>query len=134
MKVFADTNFLIRAFATRGLSADVLQVILSEHDLMTGEFVLTEFKRVLKVKMKVPEKFIQDAESLLRHYHIEAVPEVPSTYTIRDADDRWVLESAIRAKADVLITGDKDLLEITEQVKELNILTPRAFWERIQKS
>lgn len=134
MKVFADTNFLIRAFATRGLSADVLQVILSEHELLTGEFVLTEFKRVLRVKMKVPEKFIQDAESLLRHYHIEAVPEVPSTYTIRDADDQWVLESAIRAKADVLITGDKDLLEITEQVNELNILTPRAFWKLIQKS
>ena len=31
MKVFADTNFLVSAFATRGLSADVLQVILAEH-------------------------------------------------------------------------------------------------------
>ena len=35
MKVFVDTNVLVSAIASRGLSADVFQLILTEHDLIT---------------------------------------------------------------------------------------------------
>ncbi len=133
MKVFADTNFLVSAFATRGLSVDLFQLVLAEHELMTGEFVLTEFQRVLRGKLKVPEQIIQEAEQLLRRHHIEPVPNEPSAIQVRDEDDRWVLSSAVHAKADVLITGDKDLLDIAENVTELKIMTPRGFWELVQQ-
>ncbi len=133
MKVFADTNFLVSAFATRGLSADVFQMLLAEHELMTGEFVLTELRRVLREKLKVPEQIIQEAEQLVRRHHIEPVPKEPSAIQVRDEDDRWVLASAIHAKADILITGDKDLLNIAEKVEELKIITPRGFWELLQQ-
>src|SRR5690625_6948364 len=85
---------------------------------MTGEFVLTELRRVLKEKLNVPEQIIQDAEQLLRRHHIEPVPDEPSAIQVRDEDDRWVLASAIHANADVLITGDKDLLDIAEKVED----------------
>ena len=133
MKVFADTNFLVSAFATRGLSADVFQVVLAEHELITGEFVLTEFRRVLREKLRVPEQIIDEAEQLVRRHHIEPVPKEPSAIQVRDEDDRWVLASAVHAKADVSITGDKDLLDIAEKVKELKIITPRGFWELLQR-
>lgn len=133
MKVFADTNFLVSAFATRGLSVDVFQLILAEHELMTGEFVLTELQRVLRDKLKVPEQIIQEAEQLLRRHHIEPVPNEPSVIQVRDEDDRWVLASAILVKADILITGDKDLLDIAEKVENLKIITPRRFWELVQQ-
>jgi len=133
MRVFADTNFLVSAFATRGLSADVFQLILAEHQLINGEFVLTELKRVLSVKLKVPANIVTEAEQLLRQYYIEPKPSQPSEIMLRDEDDRWVLESAIRAKADVLITGDKDWLDVSTQVSQLRIITPRQFWELVQK-
>jgi uncharacterized protein len=133
MKVFADTNFLFSAFATRGLSADVFQLVLAEHQLMTGEFVLNELARVLTGKLNVPERIVRDIEDLLRRHHIEPIPDQPSEVQVRDEDDRWVLESALRAKADVLITGDKDLLDISEKVPQLKIVTPRQFWELVQK-
>jgi len=133
MKVFADTNFLVSAFATRGLSADVFQLVLAEHQVMTGEFNLTELKRVLTEKLKVPKQITVEAEELLRRYHIEPVPDNPSGVQVRNDDDRWVLESAIRASADVLITGDKDLLDVSNQVPQLKILTPREFWELLQE-
>ena len=133
MKVFADTNFLVSAFATRGLSADVFQLVLAEHQMMTGEFNLTELKRVLTEKLKVPKQITVEAEELLRRYHIEPVPDNPSGVQVRDDDDRWVLESAIRACVDVLITGDKDLLDVSNQVPQLKILTPREFWELLQE-
>ena len=132
MKVFADTNFLVSAFATRGLSADVFQVILAEHEIMTGEFVLAELYRVLTTKLKVSTKIAREAEQLLRQHYIEPVPDQPSELKVRDEDDRWVLESALRAGAEILITGDKDLLDISDKVTELKIVTPRTFWELIQ--
>ncbi len=133
MRIFADTNFLVSAFATRGLSADVFQLILAERQLMTGEFVLTELQRVLTKKLKLPQRFASDADQLLRRYHVEPIPDKLSDVQVRDEDDRWVLESAIRANAEVLITGDKDLLDISGNVPQLKILTPRGFWELIQK-
>lgn len=66
MRVIADTNFLVSAFATRGLSADVFQLVFSDHQSMTGEFVLTKLKRVLSVKLKVPSRIVAEAEQLLR--------------------------------------------------------------------
>lgn len=129
MKVFADTNFLVSAFATRGLSPDVFELILAKHELMTGIFVLSELERILSEKFKLPNEIIVDTMRLLHRHHIEPMPETPSEIHVRDEDDRWVLASALNAKADVLITGDKDLLEIADNVKQLKIITPRQFWE-----
>lgn len=133
MKIFADTNVLVSAFTARGLCADLLEIILSDHQLMTGEFVLQELERVLKTKLKVPKSKVSDVIRFLQNYHVEPIPDTPSEVKVRDEDDRWVLESALRAKADILVTGDKDLLTISEQVPQLRIVTPREFWELVKK-
>ena len=39
--------------------------------------------------------------------------------------------SAASGKAEVLVTGDRDLHEITAKVP-LDILTPRGLWERLR--
>ncbi len=44
---------------------------------------------------------------------------------IRDVNDRPILRAAIKAKADVLLTGDKDFLE--SGVKNPMIMTPAEF-------
>ncbi|TVR14091.1 MAG: putative toxin-antitoxin system toxin component, PIN family [Balneolaceae bacterium] len=129
MKIFADTNVLISAFTARGLCADLFEIILADHHLMTGEYVLKELERVLSTKLYLPEQKIDAVVQFLRNHHVEPVPETASEYNVRDDDDRWVLESAIRAKADILVTGDKDLLIISKEVKELKIISPRGFWE-----
>ncbi|PWN06042.1 putative toxin-antitoxin system toxin component, PIN family [Rhodohalobacter mucosus] len=133
MKIFADTNVLVSAFTARGLCADLLEIILADHQLMTGEFVLLELQRVLTTKLKVPKRKVSDVLQFLRNHHVEPIPDNPSEVKVRDEDDRWVLESALRAKADILVTGDKDLLTISKQVPQLRIVTPREFWELVQK-
>jgi|SRR5699024_6178838 len=133
MKIFADTNVLVSAFTARGLCADLLEVILADHTLMTGAFVLNELKHVLTKKLKVPERKVSEPLQFLRKHHIEPTPNEPSEVKVRDEDDRWVLESAIRAKADILVTGDKDLLDISKNIHQLNIISPRAFWDLLQE-
>jgi len=132
MKVFADTIFLVSAFATRGLSADVFQLILSKHELQTGEFNLMELRRILREKLKLPQPVADEVDNLLRQHHVEPVPEQPSEFIVRDPDDRWVLASARNAGAQILITGDKDLLDVADQIDSIHILTPRGFWELVR--
>jgi predicted nucleic acid-binding protein len=42
-----------------------------------------------------------------------------------------VLECCIEAKANILISGDKDLLDLKELSSHLKILTPRTFIEEM---
>jgi len=131
VRVFLDTNVLVSAFATRGLCADVFRHILAEHDLITGEVVIVELRRVLRHRIKVPPPTIAAIEQLLRDQVVVPKPAEPHPLPIRDAGDRWVLASAVAGKADVLVTGDSDLLEMASRAP-LRIVDPRGFWDMVR--
>jgi uncharacterized protein len=133
LKVFLDTNVLVAAFATRGLCADVLRTVLSEHELILGEVVLSEFRRVLSGKLKVPQDRIESAEAVFEGIQVIPKPKKVSALEIRDDADRWILASAEAAGADVLVTGDDDLLIVAAE-STLLIVSPRAFWEMLRST
>lgn len=54
------------------------------------------------------------------------------SHCIRDKDDEKILSLAIKSNSDVLITGDKDILEARESLS-FKILTPREFLLLIKK-
>ncbi len=132
MRVFLDTNVLVSAFATRGLCADVLRVVLAEHELMIGEVNIQELTRVLLDKMAVPAGVVRGIEDLLREQSVIPKPSAPSAVRIRDEDDAWVLASAEAGNAEVLVTGDRDLLDVAAKTS-IRILDPRGFWELLQQ-
>ena len=132
MRVFLDTNVLVSAFATRGLCADVLRHILAEHDLITGEVGIIELRRVLRDRIKVPAPVVTAIEQLLRDQIVVPKPSEPHPLPIRDPDDRWVLASAVAGKADVIVTGDSDLLEVASQ-SPIKIVDPRGFWTMVRE-
>lgn len=132
MRVFLDTNVLVAAFATRGLCADVTRVVLAEHQLITGEVVLTELREVLDRRIKLPVATVDDILALLRDQEVVPKPRKPSEVPVRDPDDRWILASAMAGRADVLVTGDQDLLDVADKAP-LPILTPRGFWDLLSK-
>jgi putative PIN family toxin of toxin-antitoxin system len=133
VRIFLDTNVLISAFATRGISADLVRFILTAHELLTGEVNLDELRRVLRDRFQTPADVIDRLEQQLRDQTIVPRPEHPSELPIRDPDDRWVLASAIAGQANLLVTGDEDLLSITDPAP-LPIVSPRGCWERLRGS
>jgi putative PIN family toxin of toxin-antitoxin system len=132
VRVYLDTNVLVSAFATRGLCADVFRHVLTEHDLLTGEVNLTELRRVLRRRFRVPVPTVAAIEELLRAQEIIPKPRKPFSVPVRDPDDVWVLASAIAGKADVLVTGDNDLLELSGKVP-IRILDARGFWQLLRR-
>ena len=133
MKVFLDTNVLVSGFATRGLCADVIRLVLAEHQVIIADVVLNELKRVLKHKIHLPGEQIQEILAFLESQTVQPKPISPSPIPVRDEDDQWVLASALVAKADVLVTGDKDLLDVADEVRNLTITDPRGFWNLAKK-
>lgn len=132
MRVFLDTNVIVSAVATRGLCADVFRLILAEHDLVVGEVVLDEVRRVLQARFKLPPERVAEVEDLLRDYEVVPKPKATDPVVVRDAADRWVLASARAAGVDALVTGDADLLDVANEVP-FRVLSPRAFWSEARR-
>ena len=132
MRVFLDTNVLVSAFATRGLCADLLRSVIAEHELVLGEVVLEEFRRVLTTRFRMPADQVRGIEVYLRSYEVVSKPAERDPIKVRDEADRWVLASAHNAHADVLVTGDSDLLSVADRAR-VQIVTPREFWEKLRK-
>lgn len=132
MRVLLDTNVLIAAFATRGLCADVLRTVMAEHELVVGATILVEIQHVLVKKLQLTDAQAKKIVSFVRE-QAEVVPvQRPAALPSNDKDDQWVLAAATEGKVDVLVTGDKDLLNIAGKV-ELLIVSPRGFWEQLSR-
>jgi uncharacterized protein len=131
VRVCLDTNVLVAAFATRGLCPDVLRTVLAEHELVLGEVIVTEFRRALEGKLRLPADRIAAAEETFRALEVVPRPAEPSPLELRDPDDRWIVATAMKGGAEVLVTGDSDLLEVAEE-SPVPILSPRAFWDLLR--
>jgi len=131
MKVLLDTNVLVSAVATRGLCSDVLREVLASHELIISDALLKELQRVLQQKLRVPSSLISEFLHLLKQDTILVKPVELPHINITDKDDLIILASALSGNADLLVTGDRELLEL-DKVKNLEIVSPRAFWEKIK--
>jgi putative PIN family toxin of toxin-antitoxin system len=129
--VLPDTNVLVSAFATRGLCADLFRLLAAEHELLCAEVVIAELERVLAVRFKVPTATVTEIVTLLRSFEVVPKPVALSPVPVRDPDDAWVLASALAGRAEVLVTGDRDLPAVGA-LPQLRILDPRGFWTLIK--
>jgi putative PIN family toxin of toxin-antitoxin system len=131
MKIFLDTNVLASAFGSSGLCAELFQHVLQNHELITSTAVLDELQRILPEKFGATPKQTSDVIALLREYLPLAEPNLTLLHVeVRDPNDVHVLAAAIAARADLLVTGDKDLLSV--QRSPVKIVTPRQFFEMLE--
>lgn len=132
MRVFLDTNVPVAAFATRGLCSDVVRAVLAQHELVLSSTVLNELTRTLIEKIRVPEQTVRDVVVFLRGSATLADAPTNPLPVVRDPDDALILGEALAGVSDVLVTGDKDLLE-AGGVPGIRILDPRGFWELVRR-
>lgn len=130
MIIFIDTNILISSLLN--IDSPTFEVILKASNdpffCVTSDYCLEELH---KVKTR---KFAKHIDLMNKHLSmvLRMVNVVHTTSTsyesellVRDISDRLVLRAAIQIGAEVLVTGDKDLLELT--ITKPKIITPREF-------
>jgi putative PIN family toxin of toxin-antitoxin system len=129
MKVFLDTNVIASAMATRGLCADVFRTTIEFHELVVSPPLIGELQRILKSKFAVPAELIADVVLLLRQDTIVSDALPLSALPLKDPADIAIVSSALNGGAEILVTGDKEVLSL-KHLGNMQILTPRQFWDK----
>jgi uncharacterized protein len=127
VKVFLDTNVLVASVATRGLCSELLELVIHDHELLTCQPVLSELERVLANKLRIPAPVITGFIGLLKSEARIVEPGEHPAVSIKDAADLPILASAVSARADVFVTGDRELLGL-RRIGDLPIVSPRDLW------
>ena len=130
MNVFLDTNILISAVLNSNSTpakAFIKAVSFPNRGLVCEQNIdemRRIFNRKFPAKIQALETFLSLALLTLEVVNIPEL-EYTSENSIRDVNDRAILRAAIFAKADVLVTGDKDFLE--SDIVNPKILTAAEF-------
>ena len=134
-RIVLDTNVLLSAMLFHAGALFWLRLAWQSEAIhpLASHDTTTELIRVLsypKFKLTSDER-----EDLLGDYlpwcETVTVPNKTKVPDCRDPFDRPFLALALTAKADALITGDKDLLALSH-LCAVPILTPTVFRDRIQ--
>ena len=127
MKIILDTNVIISSLITKGVCYEVVKYIKKRHSVFISNFIIKELKEKLKNKFKYDEKEIKEVLFFLSAYFINMGNVRITEEKCKDIDDNNILSLAIKVKADIIITGDKELLEIKVH-NFVKILKPADFW------
>jgi len=130
LKVFLDTSVLASGIATRGLCSELLESVIHDHELLTCRPVLRELEGVLIEKLRLPEAVVAGFLALLKAEGTMVESRKNPSIRIKDTDDIPILACAIAGKADVSVTGDKELLNL-RKIEDLALVSPRELWNRL---
>jgi len=131
VRVVLDTNVFIAAVVSDGLCRDLVRVRVLPRRIVTSKPLLRELRSTSRNKFAVDP----DELPLLRQLQEEAEIVAPvrlDERVCRDEDDDMVLTTAIAGKADVIVTGDEDLL-VLRKFGGIKILSPRQFLELLDR-
>ena len=126
MRILVDTNILFPALLfPHSKPARVLLYAVDNHEIVLCDRNLAELRDILK--RKAPN-YLPDAEVLIAELPYELIPAVDhAEKLIRDAKDQPILNAAIVADVDVILTGDKDFLSL--EMEHPRCLTVTQFLE-----
>ncbi len=130
-RVVLDTNVLVSGLAYPGSVPGRIVAAWRQGglDVVLSHYILDELQRVLprlpRVAMTAAE--IRDLVDSLMFQADIVEPAGALDDTLRDHADQPVLQTLLAAKAQYLLTGDKDLLALADRYP---IVTPADFWAR----
>ncbi len=134
MRVFFDTNVLVSAFTSGGICLNLVKRTIedTQHNLLVGTVIIDELSRILTHRFNYPPQKLDRVIAFLIKYRAILMPKTKPPVSVRDPDDELVLASALETGADILVTGDKDLL-ILGDTAGIKIVDPRMLWEMLTK-
>jgi putative PIN family toxin of toxin-antitoxin system len=134
VRIALDSSVLIAAHISRaGVCAELLDDILLHHELVISEFILEEVSRKLLEKFHFSKKESDVVAAFLRRAGIVVVPADLPADLCRDPTDIPVLGTAVAGECSLLISVDRDLLEMRD-VTGIPIIRPGDYWRRAMET
>jgi putative PIN family toxin of toxin-antitoxin system len=129
MKLVVDTNVLVSSFLWKGTPGRLIELAgEKECRLFTSRVLIDELAEVLqrkKLANQVQATGFTTAQMLHNYQKLATMVTARrlAQQVSRDADDDAVLACALAAQADLIVSGDDDLL-VLKQFQEIRIVTP----------
>ena len=113
MRVVFDTNIYISALAIPGGNAEdaYLEAVHGTFELYASVAILTETARVLQMKFDWAEDKVREAVQAVSQVATVLRPR-PTLHILKDGPDNRILECAIAAQAEFVVSGDRHLLSL----------------------
>jgi len=118
-RIVADTNIYISALNFSGMADEVLA-------LGRAGAILDEIGGVLARKFRWSATRVREARAAIGDFTVLVHPREPVSVVRGDEADNRILECALAAGADAIVTGDHHLLEL-RRFGGVRITTPREF-------
>jgi len=133
VRVVFDTNVFISAFAIPGGNAEeaYLHAIRGTFELFASLSILTETANILRTKFEwSDEKVERLLESISK---VAAVMRTqPHLHILQDEPDNRILECALLAEADLIVSGDRHLLSLV-RYRDIRIATLADFLDLLNQ-
>jgi putative PIN family toxin of toxin-antitoxin system len=131
-RIVVDTNVLVsRLILPQGVPAEALRRAELQGRMLVSDATMYELADVLSSRKFDRYISLENRQSFIRRWAeiAEFVPIVQLVRECRDPNDDKFLEVALNGRADVIITGDADLLGMGPW-REIAILSPARYLER----
>jgi putative PIN family toxin of toxin-antitoxin system len=130
VRIALDSSVLIAAHISRaGVCAELLEDVLLHHDLVISDFILEEIWRKLIEKFNFPKRDADLVGAFLRRVSIVVQPADLPLDLCRDRTDVPVLGIAVAGECAILISVDRDLLDM-KKIQAILIIRPGEYWRR----
>jgi putative PIN family toxin of toxin-antitoxin system len=131
-RIVVDTNVLIsRLLVPASVSGGAVRRAVATGQLVVSEATMEELSTVRGRPKFDPYLSIADRQEFIRLLGriAEMIPVVRVVRACRDPRDDKFLEAAVNGRAELIVTGDRDLLEL-DPFMGIGILTPAAYLAR----
>ncbi|MHB9052523.1 MAG: putative toxin-antitoxin system toxin component, PIN family [Thermoleophilia bacterium] len=135
-KVVLDTNVYISALL-RGRKPEIILRLSSapfkRYNLYTSQAILKELDRVLREKFLWPAASRELETRRISDWADVVKPTKSISAIPNDESDNRILECAVKAKADFIVSGDSHLLNLKEY-EGIRVITPAQFLKHLEKA
>ena len=127
MKIVLDTNVYIAAFLSRGLASDILLLGRDKKvEFFVSYEILEEVDEKLVRKFKIDEDRRRIFLELVTQSTKLVLPQKELDVIKVDPDDNRILECAVEAEANLVVSIDKHLLKL-KSYKGVGIVHPKTL-------
>lgn len=129
IKVVFDTNIYLSGLIFPGKApAEILKLArLKKIEVFISPFIIEELKKILIFKFNYHEDLAQKLIDEILKFVKVVEPQQNIRIIKEKIDDNHILEAALAAKADYLISGDKKHILPLKKFKSTKIITAREF-------
>lgn len=131
-KVVFDTNILISAFVfPEGTVRELINLSIKRKiSIYVSNSIILEYCKVLDSKFNWTEEEIKENIKFISKITEIIDTDIKIDIIKEDEDDNKIIECAVAADVDAIISGDKHLLNI-KKYKNIPILKPADFLKKI---